>query len=37
MGSLGGTPKNDWIIDPTTQQHICMMIDDLIAYLETLI
>jgi len=36
-GSLGGNPKNDWITDPEAQQAICAMIDELVAYLETLI
>ncbi len=36
-GSLGGNPKNDWIIDPTAQQELCAMIDVFIAYLETMI
>ncbi len=36
-GSLGGNPRNDWIIDPETQQELCAMIDALIALLETLI
>ena len=26
---------NDWITDPRSQQDLCAMIDDLIAYLET--
>lgn len=34
-GSVGGNPKNDWIIDPTAQQEICTKIDDITAYLET--
>jgi len=36
-GSVGGNPKNDWIIDPTAQQEICMKIDDITAYLETVL
>lgn len=31
-----GNSNNDWIIDPEAQQHICMKIDDLTAYLEHL-
>jgi PKD repeat protein len=31
-----GNSKNDWIIDPEAQEHICMKIDDLTAYLEYL-
>jgi len=34
-GFVDGNPKNDWILDVTAQQEICMKIDDLIAYLET--
>jgi len=34
-GTVDGSPKNDWIIDPTAQQEICMKIDDITAYLET--
>ena len=33
-GSLGGNPNNDWITDPTAQQAICAMIDDIVAYLQ---
>jgi len=36
-GSMGGKPKDDWITDPEVQEEICTMIDDLIAYLETLL
>jgi len=36
-GFVDGNPKNDWIIDPTAQKEICMSIDDLTAYLETLL
>ena len=36
-GHVDGTPANDWITDPEEQQEICAMIDDLIAYLETLL
>jgi hypothetical protein len=36
-GYVDGSLKNDWIIDPEAQQEICMMIDNLIAYLETLL
>ena len=35
-GSVDGNPKNDWITDPAAQQEICAMIDDIIAYLQTL-
>jgi chitodextrinase len=34
-GFVDGTPNNDWIVDPMAQKEICMMIDDLVAYLET--
>jgi hypothetical protein len=36
-GSQGGSPKNDWIIDPIEQAEICQKIDDITAYLETLL
>jgi hypothetical protein len=35
-GFLGGDPSNDWIIEQTAQEHICMKVDDLTAYLETM-
>ena len=35
-GSVDGNPKNDWITDSAAQQEICAMIDDIIAYLQTL-
>ena len=35
-GLVDGHLKNDWIMDPEAQQHICMKIDDLTAYLEHL-
>ena len=35
-GSLGGNPKNDWIIEPESQQEIGDMVDSITAYLETL-
>ena len=35
-GYIDGNLKNDWIIDPEAQKHICMKIDDLTAYLEYL-
>ena len=35
-GYIDGSSKNDWIIDPEAQEHICMKIDDLTAYLEYL-
>ena len=35
-GLVDGNSKNDWIIDQEAQQHICMKIDDLTAYLEYL-
>jgi len=34
-GFVDGNPKDDWIIDPVAQQEICMMIDELVAYLKT--
>lgn len=36
-GSLEGHPNNDWITDPVAQAELCAMIDELIAYLETLL
>ena len=36
-GSADGNPKDDWITHPDAQREICTMIDDLIAYLETLL
>jgi len=34
-GLIDGKPNNDWITDSEAQYHICMKIDDIIAYLET--
>jgi len=34
-GSIDGKPNNDWITNSEAQDHICMKIDDIIAYLET--
>jgi hypothetical protein len=36
-GYVDGNPKNDWITDPEAQEEICTIIDDLVAYLETLL
>jgi PKD repeat protein len=36
-GTVGGKANNDWITDSTTQQEIGQKIDDIIAYLETLL
>lgn len=36
-GYVDGNPQNDWITDPEAQQVVCTMIDDLTAYLETLL
>jgi len=36
-GYVEGNPKNDWIIDQGAQEKLCTMIDDLIAYLETML
>lgn len=36
-GGVDGKIKDDWIIAPAVQKEICLMIDDLIAYLETLL
>ena len=35
-GYVDGKSNNDWIEDSPMQVDICMMIDDLIAYLEYL-
>lgn len=35
-GHVDGNLKNDWIIDPEAQKEICEMVDDLMAYIETL-
>lgn len=35
-GHVDGEPNNDWIVDAQSQGEICLMIDDLIAYLEYL-
>ena len=36
-GTIDGKNANDWILDPQTQQNLCLMIDDLVEYLNTLI
>lgn len=36
-GQIDGKPNNDWIVEEDAQYHICMKIDDLIAYLESLL
>ena len=36
-GYVDGNMNDDWIIDPVVQAEICMKIDDLTAYLETLL
>lgn len=36
-GTVGGDPKDDWIIDTKAQNEICTMIDDLITYLMGLL
>ena len=36
-GSVDGDPNNDWITDPTAQQEICAMIDDITADLQLLL
>jgi len=35
-GSLGGNPKNDWIIDSTAQMEVCDLIDALITDIQSL-
>jgi hypothetical protein len=34
-GLVDGWTGDDWITEKTAQEHICMKIDDIIAYLET--
>ena len=34
-GLIDGDPLDDWIIDYNAQYHICMKVDDIVAYLET--
>jgi hypothetical protein len=34
-GSVDGTSSNDWIVDPEVQAELCLMIDELIRYLQT--
>jgi len=34
-GSVDGLQMNDWVTHPNSQEHICSMIDALIAYLST--
>jgi hypothetical protein len=33
-GTIDGNLKDDWIIDPTAQEDICRMIDDMIENLQ---
>jgi PKD repeat protein len=35
-GSVDGTPMNDWITHPNSQEHICAMIDALVSYIKIL-
>jgi hypothetical protein len=35
-GCYGGNPRNDWITDCEAQYELLAIIDDLIAYLATL-
>jgi hypothetical protein len=34
-GTIDGKSKDDWITNDTEQQHICMKVDDIVAYIET--
>jgi PKD repeat protein len=34
-GQVDGKPQDDWIKDKTAQQHICMKVDDIVAYVKT--
>jgi len=36
-GLIDGNEKDDWIVDLAAQQHICMKIDDITAYLAYLL
>jgi len=36
-GLIDGKKNDDWIVDLAAQQHICMKIDDLNAYLTYLL
>ena len=33
-GSLGGNLHNDWIVDAEAQADLCLLIDELVAYIE---
>jgi hypothetical protein len=35
-GSVDGKPKDDWITDEKSQKKLCLMIDELVKYLESL-
>ena len=37
MNGFEGDGKNDWIVDPGEQEHICQKIDDITQYLEYLL
>jgi PKD repeat protein len=34
-GTIDGISNDDWITNDTEQHHICMKIDDIVAYIET--
>lgn len=36
-GLVEGNPGNDWITSQEAQQHVCMKIDDIVAYVRTLV
>ncbi|MDD1654108.1 MAG: PKD domain-containing protein [Methanomicrobiales archaeon] len=35
-GSIDGKAGDDWITDPGAQEHICMKVDDIVTYVNTL-
>jgi hypothetical protein len=34
-GQIDGKPADDWINDKIAQEHICMKVDDIVAYVKT--
>jgi hypothetical protein len=34
-GQVDGKPSDDWITSKVAQQHICMKVDDIVAYVNT--
>lgn len=33
-GFVDGKPQDDWIVDPASQQQLCLMLDELVSYME---